>query len=183
MNSMIRSFGFALGLVSCLACATVRVSTDYDPSADFTSMGSFAWLDDRSGVAGDRDGVSGLLDRRIRSAVEAELGAKGLTRADRADAALLVAYRLSIETKLDVDTIHTSAGYGVGWYGGMASQTIVSEYEEGTLLIDLIEASSKQLVWRGTGEARVRESPSPEQREERVRQAVREILANFPPAS
>jgi hypothetical protein len=183
MNAKILGTGFALALMSCLACATVRVSTDHDPSADFTSMRSYAWLDDRSGVDEDREGVSSLLDRRIRSAIESELGEKGLTRADRADAAILVAYRLSVETKLDVDTIHTSAGYGVGWYVGMASQTIVSEYEEGTLLIDLIEASSKQLVWRGTGEARLRESPSPEQREERVRQAVREILANFPPSS
>lgn len=183
MNSKIRSFGFAVVVVSLLACSTVRVSTDYDPSTDFTSMSSYAWLDDRSGVADDREGISSLLDRRIRSAIEAELGGKDLTRADRGDADLLVTYRLSVETKIDVDTIHTSAGYGVGWYGGMSSHTVVSEYEEGTLLIDLIDAPSKQLVWRGTGEARVRESPSPEQREERIRQAVREILASFPPGS
>ncbi len=178
-----RNLGFAIAFVSCLACSTVRVSTDYDPNADLASMRSYAWLDERSGVLDDRSDVTSLLDRRIRRAIDAELQEKGLAPSDRGKAALWVTYRLSVETRMDVDTIHTTAGYGRGWYGGVSSHTVVREYEEGTLLIDLIDASTKQLVWRGTGEARVRESSSPEQREARIRQAVREILASFPPGA
>ena len=174
----------SLALVLCIGCATVQVSTDHDPDYDFSGKTSYAWLDQRSGVQGDRQDVSSLIDRRIRASVEEELATKGLSQRNRAGAALLVTYRLSIEEKFDVDTYTTGVGYGPGWYGRVGNtQTVVREYDQGTLLIDLVDASSNQLVWRGTGEARLSEYRSPEEREVRIRKAVAEILASFPPGS
>ena len=174
----------SLSLSAGLACSTVRVSTDYDPSVEFARLQTYDWLDERSGVEGDREDVRGLLDRRIRSAVEDELSGKGLSRDDAAPD-LLVTYQLAVDTKLDIDTLHTGLGYGRGWYGGglATSQTIVREYDEGTLLIDLVDPASRQLVWRGTGVSRVRDAKSPEQREEIVRDTVSRILESFPPTS
>lgn len=175
---------FAPSLFLFVACSGVRVSTDYDPSVDFTGFGSYAWLDDSSGVEGDREDVTSLLDRRIRQAIEDELEAKGLARVERDEAEVLVSYHLSVDKKLDVDTINTGVGYYRGWYGASAhTETIVREYEEGTLLVDLVEPGSRQLVWRGSGQSRLRESSSPEQREQRVRQVVGAILKDYPPAS
>jgi hypothetical protein len=176
-----------LALVSAagwIACSGVRVTTDYDPSADFSDVSSYAWLDERSGVQGDRPDVSSLLDRRVRSAVDAELQSKGLSRVDPSAAKVLVTYHLGVESKLDVNTINSGYGYGrYGRYGGISTTTTVSEYQEGTLLIDVVEPESKQLVWRGSGQARLREYATPEQREQRISEAVKQILEDFPPGA
>ncbi len=183
-----------LALVSSLggfACSGLTVATDFDPNADFSKIRSYAWLDERSGVEGDRNDVSGLLDQRIRRAIDAELLGKGLANLERASADVLVSYHLGVEKKLDVRTIHSGYGYGGGWhrgygrYGGYGagSETYVSEYEEGTFLIDLIEPAKKQLIWRGSGQARVRRSSSPEDREERIREVVAKVLATYPPGT
>ena len=59
--------------------------------------------------------------------------------------------------------------------------TEVSEYEQGTLVIDIVDAARNTLVWRGAGEARLRSDPTPDQISQRVREAVAEILGRFPP--
>ncbi len=177
-----------------LACSSLKVATNFDPDADFAKIRSYAWLDQRSGVEGDRSDVSSLLDRRIRRAIDAELLGKGLALSDRESADILVSYHLGVEKKLDVRTIHTGYGYGygAGWHGvhgryGAYSpgrtETYVSEYEEGTFLIDLIEPSKKQLIWRGSGQARVNRSSSPEDRKKRIREVVEKVLAAYPPGA
>jgi Domain of unknown function (DUF4136) len=168
--------------IAFLACSGVRVTTDYDPGTDFTRVRTYAWLDDQSGVQGDRPDVTSLLDRRVRRAVDAELQRKGLSPVAQAEADALVSYHLGVETKLDVNTINTGYGYGWGAYrGGVATHTTVTEYQEGTLLIDLIDPKAKQLIWRGSGQSRLRRSSTPEQREQRIDEAVGEILKSFPP--
>jgi uncharacterized protein DUF4136 len=176
------ALAFASGF---FACSGVRVTTDYDPSADFSGVRSYAWFDERSGVQGDRADVTSLLDRRVRSAVDAELQRKGLARVDKGAAKIVVTYHLGVETKLDVNTVNTGYGYGrYGRFGGVGgTTTTVSEYQEGTLLIDMIDPSSKQLIWRGSGQARIRQSSTPEDREKRINEAVKQILADFPPGS
>jgi hypothetical protein len=175
----------ALALVLvCLSCSGIRVTTDYDPAADFTKVRSYAWLDEQSGVQGDRADVTSLLDRRVRRSVDTELQKKGLSSVDRAGADALVTYHLGVETKLDVNTIDTGYGYGRGWYrGGVSTHTTVTEYQEGTLLIDLVDPKAKQLIWRGSGQARIRRSSTPEEREQRIDEAVAEILKSFPPGA
>jgi hypothetical protein len=168
-------------VAASFACSGIRVQTDYDPKTDFSNMRSYAWFDERSGVEGDRQDVTSLLDRRVRSAVDAELQRKGIALVDKSAAKSLVSYHLGVETKLDVNTINSGYGYrGYGRYGGI-STTTVSEYQEGTLLIDVIDPSSKQLVWRGSGQARIRQSSTPEDRKARIDEAVKEILEKFPP--
>jgi hypothetical protein len=169
-------------LTACLACSGIRVTTDYDPNADFSNVRTYAWFDDRSGVEGDRADVTSLLDRRVRSAVDAELQRKGIQLVDRSEAEALVGYHLGIENKLDVDTINTGYGYGrYGRYGGIGTTTTVREYQEGTLLIDVIDPSSKQLIWRGSGQSRINQYSTPADREQRVNEAVKQILEKFPP--
>jgi hypothetical protein len=49
------------------------------------------------------------------------------------------------------------------------------------LIVDIVDMRSRQLVWRGTAEARVDESADPERRDARVREAVEKLFAEFPP--
>jgi len=64
----------------------------------------------------------------------------------------------------------------VGW-----TETTVSQYDEGTLVIDFVDRPARRLAWRGSGTGRLARNPDPDQVTKRVNEAVDEILAQFPP--
>ena len=70
---------------------------------------------------------------------------------------------------------------GAGWGGVGWTETVVDQYEEGTLVIDLIDVAERRLVWRGSGTRRLSRDPQPDRLTQRVNEAVDEILAQFPP--
>ena len=138
----------------------------------------------RASVATLTRPASSLLRQRIVRAVNAELSAKGMREvANEADASLLVTEHINVEQKLRVNTTNYGYGYGRwGYYGAGYTDTSVDQYEQGTLIIDFIDAKSKQLVWRGMAQSRLREMATPEEREARVRAAVSAILEKYPPS-
>ena len=162
-----------------LACATVRVTVDYDPNEDFSSYRTFAWFPIVR-PSSDPEVASPLVDARIRAAVARELEAKGYRQVIDRTPDFYVTWHVSVEDKLDVYTV--DRGY-VGSWGYVVSipETRVRQYEEGTLLIDVADAREKQLVWRGVGKGRLRRQPTPEQLTADVDGAVAEILERFPP--
>ena len=173
-----------LATVLLAGCAGFKVTDDYDPSADFSQYGGYAWLPrpDPTEAAAVRPD-DGLLRQRIERAVDESLSAKGLRRVESAaDATLLVTEHISVEQKLRVNTTNYGYGYGRwGYYGGGYTDTTVDQYEEGTLILDFIDAKTKQLVWRGMAQSRLKEMSTPEEREARVRAAVAAILEKYPP--
>ncbi len=58
----------------------------------------------------------------------------------------------------------------------------MSEYETGTLIIDLVDRRRNELVWRGSGESRLSKHPTPEKTDKKVAKVVGAILAKFPPS-
>jgi hypothetical protein len=177
----VRPMSLAL-LVLGLGCSGIRVNSDYDPATDFAPLRSFAWIE-AQGAAGTPSGPSQpLFDQRVRRAVDESLTQRGLKKVDRAAADFLVQYYIAIDKKLQVDTNTYGYGYGRYGYGGMGySQTTVREYEEGTLLLDFVDPTRKELVWRGSGTTRIRSTTKPEERDKRVREVVTKILDQFPP--
>lgn len=184
---MRRAAAFARGVALALAvagCASIYVSSDWDPQADFGHLHAWAWFPQARLTSGDPRLDSGLLDLRIRAAVEAELGARGFTSAEPVSADFLVAYHVALDRKLQATTIddyYGSAGFR-HWSGPGYTQTYVSEVEVGTLMLDVLDARSHELIWRGTAQAEVIADATPEEREARVREAVRRMLERFPPA-
>lgn len=162
------------------ACASVDVSVDFDPQADFGGFRSFGLLPDPP-PTGDPRADSELLRQRVRTAIGEQLELQGFT----ADAApqMLVGYQVSVAQRLDVRTSTTPRGYS-HWRGprGVTTTTDIREYEQGTLVIDVVDVTRNALVWRGVGRLRLRSNPTSEQISERVRHVVAEILGRFPPA-
>jgi hypothetical protein len=181
MRTPTLSFLAAAGLVLA-ACASVAVSTDYDPTFNFGPYRSFAWLQEQQPLTGDLRLDNPLLHQRLREAVERTLIARGYEKAAGA-ADFVVGYHLSLTQRYDVSTLQSHYGYGPGWnrVGYGPTDTVVTEYEEGTLVIDVVDRRADRLVWRGQAYGRVRESPTPEEREQRVNRVVESILADFPP--
>ncbi len=167
-----------LSLSALFGCSTVSVSSDYDESTDFNQFKTFAWM---KGVEeGKRDlGVeSPLVRSRIQSAIAGELEAKGYQQIFGTPD-FHVAYHARTQQKIDVQSLPMSGPMMGPRWGG--AYTEVYQYEEGTLIIDLIHATTQHLVWRGIGKGAVDWQGSPEQKTKLINEAVRKILAQFPP--
>ena len=187
--------GARLSVVSLVwvlfGCSTLQVNSDYDAAVDFSVLHSYDWLPSPRIKSGDPAiQYDSLMEQRVKSAVEVQLAAKGFRRqAEHPD--VLVTYHVAVDRKISVTYLNELYGYGPGWgvgyrrnmlhYGYPSSEAIVTEYQQGTLIIDIVSASDKQLIWRGTASDEVYPDNSAEAREKRVREAVQKILALFPP--
>jgi len=189
-----RLAGFALALASVavlsLACQSVRVRTDYDDAIDFAPLQTYAWLDpplreasrDEGGQSGDPFTQNTLVDKRVRDEVGTWLAAHGYrAAAEGEEPDFLVRYELvSREVTRDSPVFVTGGfghyGYGHGGTGiGYSGSTT---YQEGTLILDVIDPATQQIAWRGWGTAQMRD---PQMSPERLRKTVAAILARFPP--
>jgi hypothetical protein len=103
---------------------------------------------------------------------------RGIAKSDNPD--LLVVYHIGTQEKIQV----TDWGYRYSdYYWGYGGRQIdVHQFTEGTLVIDLIDAESKNLVWRGTGTGAVEKSQrSPEEIQAKIDEVVHKIMKSFPP--
>ena len=156
-------------MLAITACSSLRTNTDFDPSVSFAQFKTYAWIESKDAQSSYH--LDGLLDQRVRAAVESQLSAKGVTPAPKESADLLVNYITKIDKKMDVDTFNSNLGYNPYygprwglWGTGMQTQTTVREYEVGTLILDLIDRKTGQLVWRGTVADTVNNYSSPQER-------------------
>jgi hypothetical protein len=156
------------------SCSSIRVTTDYDTTADFSKFKTFAFY--KKGI--DKAEISDLDKRRILKAVESEMLAKGFTKSDEPD--LLV--NIFAKSTQKVDVYNDSFYYGWHpWYYGPNFGTQISKYTEGTLFIDLIDANKKELAWQGIGSGALSTSGNVAKKEEKIKEFVAEIMAKYPP--
>jgi Domain of unknown function (DUF4136) len=177
------------------ACASPKIGYDYDPGANFSTYHKYEWIERNQEKTGDRRVDNSQLDIRIRTAVGAQLHVKGYTAAnDQPD--FYVAYSAVLNDMTpDVSTQYYSQGMAGGPFvlsvdtrspngpttGAITPANDSPSYLTGTLLIDIVDAASKKLVWRGTAAGAVDPGLTSQQRDERIRTIVREMLSHFPP--
>ncbi len=173
----------ALCVLFAVGCSSISVTTDYDPSISFAEFQSYAFLIVPPQPAQDPRLHNSLVDGRVRTAVSRALQARDFHQAPLESADFLVAYHVGLETRIDVQTIHSTHRYGRrgGWYAGAPSHTTVREYEVGTLLLDILLPADKSLVWRGSATTRISQISDPEKRTQLINDAVEKILDRFPP--
>ncbi len=174
------------------ACSTMEVSFDFDPNADFKGLKTYAWLEQPQKPTGDpRIDGNTILQNRIHAAVDAELAARGFRKVS-SNPDFLVAYHVSLDKRRSVQTLNNYYGYGPGWgygygaayrpgYWAGAPETYVYEYEEGTLIVDIVDPRNKELMWRGSAQDEVHFTSTPEKEETQLKEAVQRMLENFPP--
>jgi len=178
----------ALAVLACLGgCSpSITVQSDYAPEVDFSALHTFAWLPPAHAPGADPRVRSSILAGRVRRAAVADLKAKGYVEvAPNAEPDFYVAYRAAVDDKINVRSTPTYYGYH-GWWGSpvaMGSQTTVHQYELGTLIIDIVDRERDDLIWRGSGQAKLRKSDkrSSAERDRDMADAVKAILEDFPP--
>ena len=140
-------------------CASNPVSSDYDSSADFARYRSFNFLAQQS-TEGEQ--YISLLDKRLEAAITNEMQSRGYSLAEAGAAAdLTVDYHAHIEEKQKIVSSPEPVHWGRGWYDpwpAYNSNVRTVDYKEGTLIINLVDTASKQMVWQGTMQGTVNRS-------------------------
>ena len=144
------------------------ISYDYDKSADFGRMQTYAWVN--GNPVGDD-----LNHARIMGAIDKQLAAKGVRRAASvAEADLLVTYHAIVTTEAAV----TGSRFGINRFASAR----VEEVAVGSLVVDLRDGKTGAVVWRGVATRDLDAKASPEEREKNINKAVEKMFKHYPPA-
>jgi hypothetical protein len=182
MNLINVKTGMCAIILTFYGCApTIKVSTDYDRAADFSSFLTFTLADISA-----KGEVSELNAYRIRRSITEVMTEKGFVETG-ADADLLVNAVTVVKTKREITASTDYYGYGgiyrpYGYWGSGGTTTFNSyEYKDGSLIIDIVNKKAQKLLWQGIGNAEIDQMPdNPDQF---MLKAVRKILAAFPPTA
>lgn len=155
-------------LVACVLLATIayaqKVNVDSNPSAPFASYRTYAWTQ-------GTPVLESLVEQQIHTAVGAQLAAKGLKPVDNSPDLYVATHAVTQEhPQLLVN------GFGWGW-GGTAT---VQDYTVGTLVVDLYDAKTRQMVWRGVATDSV--SDKQQKNADRINKAIDKMFAKYPGA-
>ena len=178
-------FLYRIAATTALAAATLtpafgqRVQTDFDHKKDFSQYKTYSWQEIKP--------ANSLWDARIKSAVDSQLKTKGWTPVDSGGDVAIVAVKMT-KTQKRLDTFYDGFGGGWGWrrFGGFDdgfgdSTTVENDYKQGTLVIDLYDAKSKQLIWRGSAEDTLSDNASTNKKN--LDKGVVKMFRTFPPGT
>ena len=150
------------------------INYDFDKSADFRAFRTYAWV--RGASVPDK-----LNHERVLSAINAQLGLKQLSRVERqANPDLLVAYHAAFDT--DVQITGFASGWGGYRFPSASGTARANEIVTGTLIVDLIDARTGTIVWRGIASKDLNPNAKPAQREKNINRTAEKLFKNYPPA-
>jgi len=169
----------AVLLVTLTACAskpTLHVSAERSAAIDFGAYRTYRWATAPPEVPLERTrNARELLDWRIRNGIEGQLAARGYQQVSSGKADMIVAYHLDLREK-NTESVGDYLDYRQsGGQEGM-QEAYVFGYQEGTLVIEAVDGTTRRLVWRSAAGPLL----SPEAQQERVREAVQRMMERFP---
>lgn len=165
----------ALALTLAAAAMAQQVETTVDHTADFSKYRTFT-------IEIATSWGNSIGERHLLEELTTAFTAKGWTldKTGSPDTRILV--HGATEEKKRLDTFYTGGYggyYGWGWGGVGSSTTTVSEYTEGTLVVDIFDAGTKTLVWRGVAQDELKKKQH--KREKQAGRAIEKLLRDFPP--
>jgi uncharacterized protein DUF4136 len=155
-------------LITSGAALAQKVNVDSDARANFAQYRTYMW------TAGTPS-PNPLGQQRIEEAVNGQLAAKGLTRVTE-DPDVFVATHMTTQNQKEL--VVDGFGGGPFWGGGYGTAK-VKNYTQGTLVVDLYDGHTKQLVWRGSGTDTA--SDKADKNTEMIQKAVAKMFAHYPP--
>ena len=171
---MLRVWTIAMStcVIMCVVgCSQVSVRHDYDRSYGFSSLKTYDWLPASVPVE-----VSELRIKRFRNVFDRHMKSRGYERSsDNPD--FLIAMHITSRQVIEI----TDWGYSYASRYGVMRDIDVTQYTEGTAIIDFVDAQSKELFWRGIVTAVAEPSLTPEQQEAKFTEASEKLLEKFPP--
>ena len=175
-----------IGSLSLSGCSsTPQLRSDYDSTVDFSQYRTYNIYEDAGPGSNE---YQGFFSRYMTAAIEREMEIRGYVKSDDPD--LLVNFNAILQEKTEVRTMPASPpiggyySYRRGFYSAWptysyGTETHVSQYTEGTLNIDIVDARAGRLVWEAVGQGRVSQQTLDNLRE-RVNAGVPNYFALFP---
>jgi Domain of unknown function (DUF4136) len=164
---------FSAVMVTALLLFAQDVTTDYDHKFDFSQIKTFA-------VKVGTPWGNPLAQQRALDAITSQLTSKGWTKTDEATADAIVVMHGATQDKKSLNTFYSGGGWGGwGWGGGGMSTTTVSDVRVGTGVVDIFDAKTKQLIFRGVAQDELSEKP--EKNEKKIEKATEKMFKDFPP--
>jgi hypothetical protein len=166
-------FWIAILFVLTAASFAQQVKTDYDHNANFGQYRTFSWEKVKT--------QDPLLVNRIKDAVNGALTAKGWTQVESGGDVCILAMEIT-QNQQTLNTFYD--GFGGGWrwrgLGGFGDATTTTEtYQVGTLVVDLFDAKTKTLIWRGSSSDTL--SNNADRNTKNLDKGVQKMFAHFPP--
>jgi hypothetical protein len=157
-----------------------QVKTDYDRNANFTQYKTYSWEQVKTKDTLDVD--------RIKSAVNAALTAKGWTQVPSGGDVSIIALEIT-QNQQTLNTLYDGFGGGWGWrrfggggFGGFGDATTTTDtYQVGTLVVDLFDTKTQQLLWRGSASDTL--SNNSNKNIKNLDNGVQKMFKQFPPGS
>jgi len=158
--------------MASVAASGQEVRTNYMPGTDFSKYHTYKWVAVEGGAHPNQ-----IVDAQIKQSVESQLMSKGMTKTESSVADLYVGYQIAVDKEKQWNGF--GMGGGLRW-GGMASATS-STISVGTLVLDMYDPSTKQLVWTGRATKTIDPSSSQEKNQKNLDKAMQKLLKSYPP--
>jgi len=144
-----------------------KVTVDSDPAAPFATYRTYAWVQ-------GTPAPNPLNEDRLHASVDARLAARGLGMNTTAPDVFVTTH---VTTRERQELIVSGFGYGAWWGGGYGTASVDTSVE-GTLVLDLYDAKTKKMVWRGVATATASDKPT--KNAKKMNSALDKMFEKFP---
>ena len=160
------------------------VRYNFEQGTNFAAYKTYKWVELK-----DAQKVDPLVAGQIKSAVEVELAKKGLTKTDGEKADLFIGYQTAVNQEKQYTSMTSGmGGYGPGWrggwYGGGGMTTTTGSTSTiliGQLAVDMYDAASQKIVWRGVASKTIDQKAKPDKQQKNLAKAMTLLFTNYPP--
>lgn len=150
---------------------SIKATTDYDRAVNFASYHTFFM------IKGTSSG-NPLLDHRVNDDVRMELTTKGWAEVAEGKGRAAVVVHAATKTQHTYETFYDGWG-GWRWRGVGTATTYVEEYNVGSVMVDIFDAETKELIWRGAASNAL--TGNAEKNASITREAITKLFEGFPP--
>ena len=166
--------GIALAALVASACGPMRVNAFVERNTNFADFKTYAWAPPDQLTTGDpRLDNNEFFQERVKTAVEKGFDARGLEKATAGTADVVLHYHASVTQRVDANGADERYGY--------CEDCRPFVFDAGTLTLDVVDAQTNHLVWRGWAESSIDGVIDNQQwLERRIDEAVTRILERFP---
>ena len=181
---------YSVLLTMLLGCSAKGVKTEYQETSNLVGLKTYGWFKSDT-LPGDNVRVNNpKVIEAVRNAVDKNLQQKGYQKVENGKADFLVTWFGAIEKKVQAESIdHFYSGYGYGPVMAVSTSPAkndgnsATEYEEGTILIDILNPAANKVLWRGAGSRRILEEPKEGDAVLYIDLVVSKIFNKFPKAA
>lgn len=186
LTSLAIAAAILTGLSACSSSGGIKSTYDYNRQIDFTGYKTYAFISENPMAVSQAQGaVSPMLEGRIMESIRIAMNGKGYNEvSDPESASMAIGFTVGSRDQIKVDSYPSSFSTGYarrGYYYGYntGTETVVRQYTEGQLAVDIFDVSSHTPAFHGVASKKISDSDRKNQQE--VLNAVAaQALSGFP---